>query len=420
LCAPSYPPLESQNMPGLSLSGAAALLLWVSPHFTLTNAQQLNKPNSQVNPWRIWDDAPGASDTFAEYYPIGNGRIGMMLSGDPRREMLRLNENSFWSGGPLNRINPDAQSTVRKMRELILGGSQKLAEAEDLGVQGYTGTPLSTRHFYKMGNLKLTQTLPDGAVADYERWLGIDDAVAGAYFSVGNTTYQRDYLASQPDNIIAIRLRASKPGSINIRVRIDRGSDLNRYQGWSVPANGDSTVTGGQTADANPIVWAAGARIGSKGGKVSTLGDTVRCEGADEATVFFQSWTSYRRADPKQAVISDLAGISKSFEELREAHVADYKKFFDRVSISLGASNATLKALKTSSRMISITAEGFDPELASLFFQLGRYLLISSSRPEPGSGGTDLSLPPNLQGIWNDAYHPVWGSKYTVNINLRK
>jgi len=403
-------------MPGFSLAAAAALLLSVSPFFTLGAAQQLNKPNSKTNPLRIWDDAPGASDTFAEYYPIGNGRIGMMISGDPRKEMLRLNENSFWSGGPLNRINPDAASTVKKMQELILQG--KYAEAEDLGVQGYTGTPLSTRHFYKMGNLKLTQTLPDGAVADYERFLDVGDGLAGAHYTIGNITYQRDYLASNPDNIIAIRLKASKPESINIRVRIDRGSDLNRYQGWSEPANGHSTVTGGQTADANPLIWAAGARIASKGGKVSTLGDTVRCEGADEATIFFQSWTSYRKVDPKRAVISDLAAVSKSFEELREAHVADYKKYFDRVSINLGASTAALKAVKTSARVIGITAEKFDPELASLFFQLGRYLLIASSRPE--TGATDLSLPPNLQGIWNDAYHPVWGSKYTVNINLRR
>ncbi|KAK0619106.1 Six-hairpin glycosidase-like protein [Immersiella caudata] len=341
-----------------------------------------------------------------------------MSSGDPRREMIRLNENSFWSGGPLDRINPDGYATVKKMQELILEGPQKLAEAEDWGVQGYTGTPMSTRHYYKMGNLKLTQTYPnDGAVSDYERWLGIDDAVAGAHYTIGNITYQREYLASSPDNIIAVRIRASKPGSINIRIRIDRGSDLNRYQGWSVPANGHSTITGGQTADADPIVWAVGGRIASKGGKVSTLGDTVRCVGADEATVYIQSWTSYRKEDPKQAVIDDLAAVTEPFETIREAHVKDYKSFFDRVSINLGTSSAATKALKTSARVIAITAEKFDGELASLYFQLGRYLLIASSRPEVG--GKDLSLPPNLQGIWNDVYHPVWGSKYTVNINLQ-
>jgi alpha-L-fucosidase 2 len=405
-------------MPGFSLSGAAALLLSVTPFLGLTHAQ-LPRPDSKSNHLRIWDDAPGANDAFSEYYPIGNGRIGIMTSGDPRREMIRLNENSFWSGGPLNRINPDGHTTVKKMQELILEGPHKLAEAEDWGVQGYTGTPMSTRHYYKMGNLKLTQTyFNDGAVSDYERWLGIDDAVAGAYYTIGNITYQREYLASNPDNIIAVRIRASKPGSINIRVRIDRGSDLNRYQGWSVPANGHSTITGGQTADADPIIWAVGASIASKGGKVSTLGDTVRCEGADEATVYIQSWTSYRKPDPKQAVIDDLAAVTKPFETIREGHVKDYKSLFDRVSISLGTSSAATKALKTSARVIAITAEKFDGELASLYFQLGRYLLIASSRPEVG--GKDLSLPPNLQGIWNDVYHPVWGSKYTVNINLRE
>ncbi|KAK4031507.1 glycosyl hydrolase family 65, N-terminal domain-containing protein [Parachaetomium inaequale] len=396
------------------LFSVSAALLTAARFFTAVEAE-LRQPNSSSNPWRIWDDLAGGSGTFSEYYPIGNGRLGIMMSGDPRQDLIRLNENSFWSGGLLHRVNPDGWTTVKTMQQLIL--ARKYAEAEDLGLQGYTGTPLSTRHYDKLGQLKLTQMLPDGQVTNYERWLGIDDAIAGAYFTVGNVTYQREYLVSYPDDVVAIHLTASKPGSINIRVRIDRGADLNRFQGWSEPANGHSTVTGGQSADGDPLQWAAGARIAASGGNVTTLGDTVRCEGADEATVYFQAWTSYRKPDPKRAVVSDLAAVSKSFDKIRAAHVADYQKYAGRVSISLGASTASQKALKTSTRMTSITPSKFDPELAALFFQLGRYLLIATSRPE--SGHPDLSLPPNLQGIWNDVYTPMWGSKYTVNINLQ-
>ncbi|KAK0739059.1 glycosyl hydrolase family 65, N-terminal domain-containing protein [Apiosordaria backusii] len=393
---------------------AVATLLTATGLITVVDAA--NKGNSKSNPWRIWDDAPGGSNAFAEYYPIGNGRVGIMLSGDPRTEQIRLNENSFWSGSLLDRVNPDALSTVEEMRRLIR--EERYAEAEDLGLQGYTGMPLSTRHYDKMGNLRLTQTLPDGEVTDYERWLGVDDAVAGVSFSVGNVTYQREYLSSYPDDIVAIHIKASTPGSIHLRARLDRGSDLNRYQGYSDRANGHSIVMGGQSMDAKPLHWAAGARIVSLGGKVTVLGDTVRCEGADEATVFFQAWTSYRKPEPMKAVLSDLAAISKSFSQIREAHVADYQKYAGRVSLSLGDSTASQRALKTATRMTSITADSFDPELAALFFQFGRYLFISTSRPETG-GGDDKSLPPNLQGIWNDVYNPMWGSKYTININLQ-
>ncbi|GAB1319331.1 hypothetical protein MFIFM68171_09541 [Madurella fahalii] len=398
---------------------AAAAVLTVTYFLAhVVEAEQFSRPNSTSNPWRIWDDATGGSDTFSDFYPVGNGRLGMMLRGDPRSEIIRLNENSFWSGSLLHRVNPDGISTVREMQRLILAG--KYQDAEDLGLQGYTGTPLSTRHYDKMGNLQLTQMLPDGPVVYYERWLDIDDAIAGTYFSVGNITYHREYLASYPDDMLAIHLKASKPGSINIRVRLDRGSDLNRYQQYSEPANGHSTVMGGQSADAHPLVWAAGARIASTGGKVTTLGDTIRCEGADEATVYFQAWTSYRKPDPKKAVLSHLGAAppSKSFSRIRETHVADYQKYAGRVSLNLGASTSAQRALKTSARMTSMTPTTFDPELAALFFQLGRYLFISSSRPASGEG-KDLSLPPNLQGVWNDVYNPVWGSKYTVNINLQ-
>ncbi|KAK4154613.1 Six-hairpin glycosidase-like protein [Chaetomidium leptoderma] len=402
-------------MPSLS-SAAAALLLASTPLFALAGAVELGQPNSSSNPWRIWDDRAGGRDTFSEYYPIGNGRLGIMMSGDPQTDSIRLNENSFWSGSLLHRVNPDGLSTVKTMQQLVRDG--EYLEAEDLGVQGYVATPLSTRHFDKMGNIKLTQILPDGQVTAFERWLGIDDAVAGAYFSVGNVTYQREYLASYPDDIVAIHVKASKPGSINLRVRLDRGSDLNRYQGFSKPANGHTTVMGGQSMDSHPLQWAAGARITSSGGKVTTLGDTVRCEGADEATVYFQAWTSYRKPDPTKAVISDLAAVtSESFDKIRDAHITDYQTYAGRVSLNMGASTAAQRLSKTSNRMTSITPSSFDPELAALFFQFGRYLFIASSRP--GAGPHDLSLPPNLQGIWNDVYNPMWGSKYTVNINLQ-
>jgi alpha-L-fucosidase 2 len=264
----------------------------------------------------------------------------------------------------------------------------------------------------------LAQTLPNGNLTNYERWIDIQEAVGGTYFSVGDFTFQREYLASYPDGIIAINLKASETGSLNFRIRLDRGAwdivGLDRHVGYSTAANGDSVVIGGQSPDAEPLVWAAGARIVASSGKVSTLGDNVLCQGADEATVYFQAWTSYRKKDPRRAVLSDLAAISKSYSQVRAAHVSDYQDIAGRMSVNLGTSTPQQKSRKTAQRMIDLAVDAFDPELASLYFQLGRYLLISSSRPS-----SDLALPPNLQGLWNDIADPPWGGKYTLNINLR-
>jgi alpha-L-fucosidase 2 len=235
-------------------------------------------------------------------------------------------------------------------------------------------------------------------------------------------TFQREYIASNPDDVIAINLKASEPGSLNFNVRLDRGqwdvTLLNRHVGYSQSANGDSVVMGGNSPDSNPIVWAAGARIVASGGNVSTLGDNILCKGADEATVYYQAWTSYRQKDPKKAVLSDLAAVSNNYDKVRKAHVADYQKFAGRMSVNLGTSTPEQKERTTPDRMLNITLDAFDPELAALYFQLGRYLLISSSRSSVGKG-TDTSLPPNLQGVWNEIQDAPWGGKYTVNINLR-
>lgn len=374
---------------------------------------------SSTNPHRLWDTSPGASSTFPEYYPLGNGRLGILASCDPRTEQIRLNENSFWSGSLLSRVNPDGADTVLAMRQMLKVG--RYAEAEDLGIMGYTGTPMSTRHFDKMGNMKLSQMYPVGAeVGGYERWLGVDDAVAGATWTVGNVSYSREYLATYVEDVVAVRVRGSVPGSVTIRARMDRGADLNRFEGWSGKEGGDTVVMGGESMDARPVVWAAGVRVVAEGGRVRTVGDTVVCEGADEATVLFQAWTNYRKGEPRRAVVQGLKGVTKGFEEIRAEHVADYQRYARRVQLSLGESTAAQRAMKTSARVVAVgnIKARFDPELVKLWFDYGRYLFISTSRQE--KGGDDRSLPPNLQGVWNDVYTPMWGSKYTLNINLRE
>lgn len=391
---------------------AAVLLAGLLGH----SAAELAAPDSASKPFRLWEKASGSGGkSFADFYPIANGRIGGMFNGGAASDSVRINEDSFWSGSFLDRVNPDARETVKDMQKLVV--EEKFKEAEDLHKLGYIGTPMSTRNYDTMGSFTITQDLPNTNVTEYERWLELSESVGGVHFVSGGVTFQREYLASYPDDVIAVHLTASKPGALKFRVRLDRGAwdvvGLNRHVAYSEPANGDSVIIGGSSQDDNPVKWAAGVRIVASGGKVRTHGDNALCDGADEAVVYFQAWTNYRQKDPKKAVLSDLAGKGKDFKKIRDAHVKDYKQYYDRTSINLGKSTDEQKKKTTPQRMTSIDEDNFDPELAVLFFQLGRYMLISSSRDG------DKSLPPNLQGVWNDVTDPAWGGKYTLNINLQ-
>lgn len=363
-------------------------------------------PNSASNPMRIWDDAPAA--LYNDSYPIGNGRLGAMVRGNAGSEQIQVNEDSFWSGGLLHRVNPDGYETVKRMQSLLEEGA--ILDATRLSGYGYVGTPVSVQHYNNLGYLTLEMNNTN-TISDYERWLDLGDGTSGISYVNNGTTFQREYLASYPDDLIAIRITASQPGAISFSVHLDRGHSLNRWEDYSTPYNGDTIVMGGASSGQNNIAWAAGARVIASGGTVSTLGDYVICSAADEATIYFTTWTSYRQNDPRSTVLSDLANAGgKPYDAVRAAHVQDYQRYISRVSLNLGNSTEAQRTLTTPKRMAAITDDNFDAEVAALYFQFGRYTLISTSR--------NGSLPPNLQGIWSLSNDPEWGSKYTININL--
>ncbi|KAF3180043.1 hypothetical protein TWF751_011612 [Orbilia oligospora] len=341
-------------------------------------SQAFDTPNSASHPLRIWTTSAGSY--FNDSYLIGNGRIGAALPGGAASEVIRVNEDSLWSGGKLSRVNPDANGKMRDIQSLLT--QQRNPEAARLA-----------------------------GFAVIERWLDLSDSSAGVYYTVGGVSYRREYIASNPDNIIAIHITASKPASVSFNIHLRKGQSLNRWEDYTYKVGSDTTVMGGESQGKDGVEFSAGAKVVASGGKVYTLGDYVICDNADEATIFFTAWTAYRQQDPINKVLSDLSSISvKSYSDIRATHVADYQKYSGRVSLSLGSSSDTQKALSTPKRLAAI-ASTFDPELVALYFQLGRYLFISSSRVN--------TLPPNLQGIWNQEMDPQWGSKYTVNINLQ-
>ena len=248
-------------------------------------------------------------------------------------------------------------------------------------------------------------------VKEYERWLDVADSTAGVYYVVNGVTYTPEYIASEPTGLIAIRIKADKPAAVDFNIHLRKGLSLNRWEDYSQKVGSDTVIMGGGSASVHTIEFAAGAKIVASTGKVYTIGDYVKCEGADEAVVYFTAWTSFRKPDPKAAVLGDLEAVTgNSYKVIRSEHIDDYQSLAGRVSLNLGTSSLDQKQGSTSAR-IGAAGKVFDPELASLYFQFGRYLFISSSR-----SGT---LPPNQQGIWNGDIDPQWGSKYTININTQ-
>jgi alpha-L-fucosidase 2 len=378
---------------------------------TVVSTETMAAPNTG-NPNLLWYDKPATK--WVQALPVGNGRLGAMVFGQPASDRLQLNEVTIWSGHPQpDADRKDAWKNLPELRQLIRDG--KYAEAERFANANFNGPAPYNASYQMLGDLKFEFQLPDGAVTNYTRWLDIDSALAGVEFTAGKTKFQREIFSSSPDQVLVERLTSSTKGGLNFTMRLSRPASA-RTQ-----VVGDNTVVmTGNTDMPNlkgNLDYEADARILVKGGKVSGAGDSLKVEGANEAVVLLTCGTSfaldyangYRGADPHDAARRLDAAAKKSYARLKSAHVADYRRYFRRVSLDLGSSDAA--KLPTDVRLKNYGDGKNDPALAALFFQYGRYLLISSSRPND-------PLPANLQGIWADGLNPPWQSDYHVNINL--
>lgn len=379
--------------------------------FFLVNAviaQSVVPPDSASVPTRLWSNTKPVY--YNDSYLIGNGRIGAAVNCYAQTETLTMNEDTFWDAGPMSRVNPDALANMPAMQSYIQNG--EIVDAYNLASLAYAATPQSCRNYNWMGTVTFTMNTSSTANS-YERYLDLNDSTVGLYYVNGETAYFREYLASNPANVMAVRFAANNSNALSFTVHLDRGwsDSSNRYQDYSGRVGSDTIIMGGRAEGVSGVTWAEGARAVATGGTVQAIGDFITITNATEAWVYIQIWTSYRKADPRAAVLSDLAAITESYDEIRAAHVADYQSYANRVELNFGNSTAAQRSMTTGQRMQAIGNHSvFDPDIIALYFQFGRYLLISSSR-----NGT---LPPNLQGIWNPTEDPAWGSKYTVNINL--
>ena len=357
------------------------------------------------------------ASTWTEALPIGNGRIGAMVFGGTSEERLQINEATLWGGGPRDYTNPEAASHLQEIRQLIFAG--KSTEAATLA-ERVMGRPKLLMPYQPFCDLRL-HLPPQAQPEAYRRDLRLDAAIATTAYVVNGTEFRREVFASYPDQVLVIRLTASRPSQLTFAIGIDSpqpGVHVETTEG------GGLLMTGQMSPRQNPprawigswdepgLRFAAAVRVLHDGGSVRAVDSRLEVTGASAVTVLFSNATSFRsyRDIDGDAVTAARGYVNRaarlSFDTLRQRHVADFGSLFSRVQLQLG--NAVSK--ETTDRRITGFAESDDPSLLALYFHFGRYLLISCSRP----GGQ----PANLQGIWSDQLLPAWGSKWTTNINL--
>lgn len=368
---------------------------------------------------------PGLTLTFnkpaaqwTEALPVGNGRIGAMVFGGTEDERLQINESTLWGGGPHDYTNPEAYSHLDEIRKLIFDG--RVEEAEKLS-ENLMGKPKLLMPYQPFCDLRL-HFPGHGQATEYRRALRLDDAIAETAYKLGDANFQREVFVSYPDQVLVVRITASHTGGLQFSIAmnspqagttvISTANDTLQLTGQIQPRqNPPFSWTG--SWDKPGMQFAAVVKVLPQGGSVQPHEGRLEISGADAVTILFSNATSFKNyrdisGDALAAARSYLDGASKrSYDALRQRHLSDFRQLFSRVQLRLGED----RSAESIDQRIKNFASDEDPALLALYFEFGRYLLISSSRP----GGQ----PANLQGIWNEELLPPWSSKMTTNINLQ-
>lgn len=402
---------------------------------------------AESSPLVMWYDRPAVY--WEEALPVGNGRMGAMVFGGAIREHIQLNEETIWSGTPRPAMtNPAFAETRRRRQELIFRGEFRKSEEFKLSPEDLAGLALPAAKPIPgtSGNRHVAQPLGDlflhfdhGGAREqhYRRSLDLDTAVATTTYTAGGVNYTRQVFASHPAQVLVIQLTADRPGAINFEAsmdyRRDVEADMYRYDAELGPkvasvttpprplwhALGDNRFSWQGRAHPEGTRFDARFLVRNQGGTVTATAEGFRVSGADAVTILMSVGTDFRGNDPATSAVRDLAAVaSQPFEALKTAHVTDHQSLFRRVSLDLGRTRA---ATLPTNRRIMAQMWGVqdnrvdqqtdrDPDLFALYFQFGRYLMIASSRP-----GT---LPPPLQGLWNDSLLPPWFGQHTSDINV--
>jgi len=357
---------------------------------------------------KLWYNQP-SGNTWENALPIGNGFLGAMVYGNVVHEIIQLNENTVWSGGPNRNDNPDALAALPEIQKLIFEGKHK--EAEILGYQAFITKKSHGQMFQPVGNMNLTFEGHEN-FSTYRRELDIEKAISKTTYVVDGVTYTREAFVSFSERVIIIHLTASKKGSISFTADY---TSPHKIKNFAVSNSKDLEISG-TTSDhegvASLIHFKGITRIQLDKGKLEQTENSLTVKSANSATLFISIATNFNNyhdvsGNENQRALDYLnKAVGKSYETLKKAHIAAYQKYFNRVKLDLGTTPEA--NLPTDERLKNFRNTN-DPQFVALYYQYGRYLLISSSQP----GGQ----PANLQGIWNNNLNPAWDSKYTININ---
>ncbi|WP_207535297.1 glycoside hydrolase family 95 protein [Desertivirga arenae] len=392
--------------------------------FALSTGLAFGQGNSDPD-LKLWYSKPASA--WEEALPLGNGKTGAMVFGRVNRERFQLNDNTLWSGYPNSGNNPDGPEILPKVRQAVFEGDYIKAATLWKKMQG----PYSARYL-PLGDLAINFTLKDSTALSYYRDLNLNNAVSTVRYKVNGVNYVRETFISHPDKVMMVRITSDKKGAINFtadllsKLHYQTSAVANDYlvlKGKAPKHVANREYEPGQVVyDESPngegMTFQIHAKVSTEGGSSSISGNSISVKNANAVTIYLTEATSFNGFDRspgfegKDPAIEAKANMEdalrKSFDQIKQTHIADYSALFNRVQFSLGSGSAPAK-LPMDERLKAFKSRGGDKGLQVLYYQFGRYLMISSSRLG--------SRPTNLQGIWNDAVQPPWGSNYTTNIN---
>ncbi|MET3115258.1 alpha-L-fucosidase 2 [Pedobacter sp. CG_S7] len=375
---------------------------------------------------KLWYDKP--AEVWEEALPLGNGKTGAMVFGRISKERFQLNDNTLWSGYPASGNNSDGPVILPQVRKAVFEGDLIKAATLWKKMQG----PYSARYL-PLGDLTLNFDQKDSSTVAYYRDLNLNNALATVRYKLNGVTYTRETLMSYPDKIMVVRLTADKKGAINFT------ADLSSKLHFNTSAVGNNSLVmkgkapkfvaarayepGQVVYDENPngegMTFEVHVNVKAEGGSSKAIANSIEISNANAVTIYLAEATSFNGFDKSpgfegkdpavEAKMNLDNALIKTFDQLKRNHIKDYKNLFKRVEFSLATADPLLSKLTTDERLKTFNNRASDNQLQTLYYQFGRYLMISSSRP--GSRAT------NLQGIWNDQVQPPWGSNYTTNIN---
>lgn len=381
---------------------------------------------------KLWYAKP--AERWVEALPVGNGRIGAMVFGGVNEELIQLNESTLWSGGPLKKnVNPEAHQYLSAIREALLE-KEDYSKANELTkkMQGFY-----TESYLPLADLMIKHRLTNGTPTAYYRDLDISKAISTTRFTVDGVTYVREGFVSAPANVFVVRLSADKSKQLNLdistrsKLRIQKQplSNTELVVNGKAPAKvdpsyynpkGRTPVIYEDAEGCNGMRFQYRIKAVAKDGSVKTDTAGIHIEKASEVVLYIVAATSFNGydkcpdkdgKDEKQLAAGFLTkALAQPYATLLKQHQSEYQSYFNRCQLTIKDTlNANTTPVPTDEQLKAYTAGRYNPDLEVLYFQYGRYLLISSSRP----GGP----PANLQGIWNKELRAPWSSNYTININ---